>query len=102
MLIPINIVLEINSSSSADRRENTSELENISEFLPIKVTFHFKIRWLATLKFKDVLTENKKGNIYVAVEKQQEKERLKETERQINRQVGVIRELKTGRSVLTD
>ena len=54
------------------------------------------------MKFKDALTENKKGKIYVAVKKQQEKERLRETERQIKRQVGVIRELKTGRPVLTD
>ena len=46
--------------------------------------------------------KQKKGSIYVAVEKQQEKERLKETERQIKRQVGVMRQLKTGRPVLTD
>ena len=28
--------------------------------LPIKVIFDFEIRWLATLKFKDALKENKK------------------------------------------
>ena len=54
------------SSSSADRREGTtSDLKTLSEF--------YQISWLFTFKFKDVLTENKKENIYIVVEKQQTK-----------------------------
>ena len=53
-----DVVLEINSSSSADNREDTSDLKNFFRNWPIKVIFYFKIRWLVTLKFKDVLTGN--------------------------------------------
>ena len=48
LAIKINIVLEIdNSSSSADRWEGTGDLKTLSKFY--QVTFHFKISWLATL-----------------------------------------------------
>ena len=50
--MPINIVLEINSSSPADGREGTSDLKNLSEF--------YQMSWLSTLKFKDVLKKKKK------------------------------------------
>ena len=69
----------------ADRRGGTSVVKNLSEFYQI---------WLSTLKFKDALTENKKVNISVAVEKQQWKK--KNTEKnvgQIKRQVEVIWQL---------
>ena len=41
-----------------DRRHQRPQ--NSFRILPIKVIFHLKIRRLATLKFKDALTENKK------------------------------------------
>ena len=53
----------ITNSSSADRSEGTSNIKTLSEFYQISLLF--------TSKFQDVLTENKKENIYVAVEKQQ-------------------------------
>ena len=56
ILISINTVLEINSSKERKHQRP----QTFFKILPIKVIFHFKIRWLATLKFKDVLTENKK------------------------------------------
>ena len=66
-------------------------------------TFHFKIRWLATLKFTNVLTENKKKKtVAVPVEKQQ---RRQKTERKwkANEETGSnLQELKTLRLVLTD
>ena len=55
------------------------------------------------MKFKDVLKENKKKkeNIYVAVEKQQ-KESKTERKWKANEEAGSsLRELKTGRLVLT-
>ena len=66
----INIVLEINinNSSSADRGEGTKWLQNSFGILPVKVTFHFRISWLATLKFKES-RKKKRENIYAAVEK---------------------------------
>ena len=76
-----NIVLAgwLYSSSLADTTEGTNRPQNSTRttktrILPIKVIFHFEISWLAALKFKDVLTVNKKKeNISVAVEKQQRK-----------------------------
>ena len=54
------------------------------------------------MKFKDALTENKKENIYVAVEKQQRKSKA-ERKWKANEETGSsLRELKTGRLVLTD
>ena len=54
------------------------------------------------MKFKYVLTEDKKENIYVAVEKQQRK-RKTERKWKANEETGSsLRELKTGRLVLTD
>ena len=54
------------------------------------------------MKFKDALTENKKENIYVAVEKQQRKSKT-ERKWKANEETGSsLRELKTGRLVLTD
>ena len=46
LAVKINIVLEINinSSSSTGRGEGISDFKTLS----IKVTFHFKIRWLAS------------------------------------------------------
>ena len=83
-----------------DRRHQRPQ--NSFRILPIKVIFHLKIRRLATLKFKDALTENKKKDIYVAVEKQQRK-RKTERKWKANEQTGSsLRELKTGRLVLTD
>ena len=62
-----NIVLAgwLYSSSLADTTEGTNRPQNYTRttktrILPIKVIFHFEISWLATLKFKDALTENKK------------------------------------------
>ena len=57
------------------RAPATSIAQNSFRILPIKVIFHFEIRWLASLKFKDALTENKKrkhlrGSLKVAKENQ--------------------------------
>ena len=81
--MPINIVLEINSSSPANGREGTSDLKNLSEF--------YQMSWLSTLKFKDVLTENKKKKTFMwQWRNSKEKERLKENGGQMKRQVEVI------------
>ena len=50
LAIKIDIILEIiiSNSSLADRGEGTSDLKNTFRTLPIKVTFHFKISWLAS------------------------------------------------------
>ena len=57
LAIKINIVLEIIINSWQKRGHWWPQDSFI--ILPIKVTFHFKISWLATLKFKKVLKENK-------------------------------------------
>ena len=57
LAIKINIVLEININSWQKKRYRWPQ--NSFIILPIKVTFHFKISWLATLQFKEVLIENK-------------------------------------------
>ena len=60
LAIKIDIVLEINinSSSSANKREGPGDL-NTFRILSVKVIFQFKISWLVTLQFKEVLEENK-------------------------------------------
>ena len=66
LAIKIIIVLEINinSSSSTDRGEGTSDFKTLS----MKVNFHYKISWLATLQLKESRKKIRQ-NIYVAVEK---------------------------------
>ena len=70
LAIKISIVLEINinSSSSIDRGEGTSDFKISFRIFRIKITFHIKISWLATLQFKETI-KKKRENIYVAVEK---------------------------------
>ena len=67
-------------------------------------TFHFKTRWLATLKFTDVLTENKKREHLrgsASGETAKKKKDWKKMEGKW-RDALSLWELKTGRLVLTD
>ena len=66
LAIKINTVskININSSSSADRRKGTRQPQHFFRILPIKVILHFKISWLATLRFKGVLKENKEKKTF--------------------------------------
>ena len=73
------------------RREGTSDLKTYSEF--------YQISWLITLKFKDVLTENKKKNLRASEETAKKRKEWKKMD--VRWEVEVIRELKTVRLVLT-
>ena len=49
MKINIALTININSSSSPDKREGNDDLaQNFFRILPIKLTFHLRIRWLAS------------------------------------------------------
>ena len=71
----------------------------------MKVIFNFKIRWLATLNFKDALTENKKRkHLRGSGEAAKKKQGLKKMEDKWKwEETGSsLREHKTGRLVLTE
>ena len=67
-------------------------------------TFHFKIRWLATLKFTDALTENKiRKDLCDSASGETSKEKKDWKKMKANEETGSsLREVKTGRLVLTD
>ena len=74
------------------RVEKTRATSMFCQVLPIKVTFHCKINWLATLQFKEVLRENEDGKHISG-----SGETSKDNGRQMKGQVEVTRELKTRR-----
>ena len=83
--------MNINSSSSADRRENSFRI------LPTKVIFHFKISWLASYFVVQGNPEKKRKKTFTCQwSNSKEKESLKKMESKL-RKVEVIWELKTGR-----
>ena len=60
LAIKINVVLEINSLYSADRREGTDDLKTLQNFANKKKLFILKLAdQLVTLQFKEALKENK-------------------------------------------
>ena len=97
LALKIDIVLDINinSYSSTDRWVGISDFKTFRTFT-IKVTFHFKISWTATLQFK----ESRKKERKVRWTHSKERERLEENECQMKRQLEVIRELKNARGLL--
>ena len=61
LAIKINnaLTININRSSSVDKRRHRRPSRSF-RILQIKKTFHFKISWLATLQFKELLKKKKK------------------------------------------
>ena len=67
-------------------------------------TFYFKIRWLATLKFTGVLTKNKiRKHLRGSASGETSKEKKDWKKMKANEETrSSLREVKTGRLVLTD
>ena len=65
LAIKINIVLEINvnNSSSADKREDTDDLKTFFRILPIKLFILKLADQLATLQFEEALKEKQRKHL---------------------------------------
>ena len=65
LAIKINnaLTININRSSSVDKRRHRRPSRSF-RILQIKKTFHFKISWLATLQFKELLKKKKQEKTF--------------------------------------